>query len=155
MLHPDFQKKKGFPKSVCSILISRNINRCFSGKKGVKWIFSQFNLRNYTINFKQISLLQDFRWLRLPTCDCEYTSGWHNMQPFLKSLGWRSPLGKSSLRRLFHSFNQKLLNTYYVHTWEVPGIQWYTGHTQSLNLRGIYNLVEKTYMKCICENWWM
>lgn len=120
--------------------------------KGAKWIFSQFNLRNYTINFKQISLLQDFWRLHLLMCDSEYPSGRHNMQPFLKSLGRRSPLGKSSLRCLFHSFNQKLLNTYYVHMWQVPGIQWYTGHTQSLNLRGIYSLVEKTYMKCICEN---
>lgn len=60
-----------------------------------KWFHSQFNLRNYIINFKHISLLQDSWRFHLLIYNCVYPRGWHNMQLFLNSLGKGGPFWKS------------------------------------------------------------
>lgn len=145
---------KGFPKSVCSIAILQNSNRCFSGEGGGVALNNQFNLRNYIINLKQISLLQDSWRFHLLMYKCEYPRGWHKIQLFLNSLGQGSPFWKSFLRGLFHLFNINQKPTMCTRVSTQDSVA-HRKHTQSFSSENLYSSSTGTrnyYLKLLFES---
>ena len=88
--------KVAFQRMTAPRWFHRILIDCFAGSKGEEWLFSQFSLRNYVINFKQICLLHDSWKIYLLMGNWEYSRGWLNMQHFLNPLGqvalfWKNP----------------------------------------------------------------
>lgn len=124
------------------------------GKGGGVALNNQFNLRNYIINLKQISLLQDSWRFHLLMYKCEYPRGWHKIQLFLNSLGQGSPFWKSFLRGLFHLFNINQKPTMCTRVSTQDSVA-HRKHTQSFSSENLYSSSTGTrnyYLKLLFES---